>query len=311
MQLQYPPTEARLPSAALAACLLFSACSIRDMAVESLADSLAAGGDVYSSDDDPELIRDALPFALKTMESLHAEVPRHRGLLTALSRSFTQYAYAFVETDALLLEEEDYDAALALRERALKLYLRARDYGLRGLELDYPGIMADLPIRPEQAVARLEPETVELAFWTGASWGAAIALGLDRAELVADVDAARSLLARVLELEPDFDRGAAHEAMIAVESLPEIMGGSPERAREHFEAAVALAEGQSAGAFVSMAVSGSLPAQDRSEFEALLARALAVDPDHEPARRLANLIAQRRARHLATLGDVLFLETLE
>ena len=38
--------------------------------------------------------------------------------------------------------------------------------------------------------------------------------------------------------------------------------------------------------------------QDREQFEQLLEQALAVDPDEEPRLRLANLIAQRRARFL-------------
>ena len=37
------------------------------------ADAFAgSGGTSYATDDDPELVRDAVPFALKTMESLLA-----------------------------------------------------------------------------------------------------------------------------------------------------------------------------------------------------------------------------------------------
>src|SRR5437870_4347478 len=43
-------------------------CSLRRFAANSVANSLANGPDVFSSDDDPELVRGAVPFGLKTME---------------------------------------------------------------------------------------------------------------------------------------------------------------------------------------------------------------------------------------------------
>ena len=99
----------RLPLSRLilagALALAATGCSVRTMAVKSLADSLAAGGDVWASDEDPELVRDALPFALKTYESLLAEAPHHQGLLLATCAGFTQYASAFVEGEALYLAE--------------------------------------------------------------------------------------------------------------------------------------------------------------------------------------------------------------
>jgi len=96
-------------------------CSIKRMAINKVGNTLASAGSVYASDDDPELVREALPFGLKTIEGLLAEVPQNRNLLLAACSGFTQYAFAFVETDALLLEPDDYLAAEALRHRALRL----------------------------------------------------------------------------------------------------------------------------------------------------------------------------------------------
>ena len=55
---------------ALACAATLSGCSIRSLAINTLAEALAESGSVYASDSDPELVRDALPFALKTFESL-------------------------------------------------------------------------------------------------------------------------------------------------------------------------------------------------------------------------------------------------
>ena len=81
------------PLLSLALLVATSGCSIRQMAINRLADALAGGGDVYTSDNDPELVGDALPFALKTIETLLAEAPEHQGLLLSACESYNQYSY--------------------------------------------------------------------------------------------------------------------------------------------------------------------------------------------------------------------------
>ena len=292
---------------ALVVLLALGACSLKKTAVHSLADALVDGGSTFASDDDPELVRQALPFALKTMEILLEEAPEHRGLLVAACAGFTQYAKAFVDLDADLIEAEDYALSLELRERALKLYLRALGYGLRSLESSHPGIGQGLRREPEQAAARIGEDEVPGAFWTAAAWGSAISVALDQPEIVADVDAVRALLRRVIELQEDYDDGGAHEVMIAIESLPEAMGGSPVRARRHFERALELSGGRRAGPYVVFAEKVLVPSQEREAFEGVLDTALAVDPDADPEHRLANLLSQKRARFLLRNTDDLFL----
>jgi predicted anti-sigma-YlaC factor YlaD len=147
-----------------------------------------------------------------------------------------------------------------------------------------------------------------MMYWTAAAWGAAIGAAQDNPALVADFPAVRALLRRAVELDPAYDEGALHEAMIAIESLPELMGGSADRARFHFETAVELSRGQKASPYVALAMGVTVPRQDRREFERLLRTALAVDPDAEPRFRLANLIAQRRAQYLLGRADYLFID---
>ena len=297
----------RAASLLLAALFLCPSCFLRQMALNSIGESFSSAVDVFGADDDPELVAQALPFALKTIEALLAEDPESPRLLLAAASGFTTYAYAFVDSEAERVEDLDYGRAVELRERALGLYLRARDYGLRGLELRHPGIGDELRRNPSGAASRLELEDVELAYWTGAAWGGAIGVALDRPEIVADVDAPREILRRLLVLAPDFDDGSVHQAMISIEALPEMMGGSPERARYHFDRAVELGRGQLAGPYVSFATQVSIPAQDRAEFDRLLEQALAVDLDARPSARLANVLAQRRARYLLDHADDYFL----
>ncbi|HEX2720139.1 MAG TPA: TRAP transporter TatT component family protein, partial [Candidatus Deferrimicrobium sp.] len=147
----------------LAACFLL-ACSPRSYVVSRMADAVSSGGDVFARDDDPELVRDAVPFALKAMESLLASSPDHKGLLTALSKGFTQYAIAFVRQDA----EEARDPATRREgmERTRRLLLRAREYGVRGLSVGRQGFSTGLFADPPAAAARIDAGDVPLLYWT-------------------------------------------------------------------------------------------------------------------------------------------------
>jgi predicted anti-sigma-YlaC factor YlaD len=288
---------------------LQAACSVRKLAVNRLGDALAQSGATYASDDDPQLVRDALPFALKLIEGLLAESPRHRGLLLAAAGGFTQYAYAFVQEDADESEDRDLREAAALRERARRLYLRGRDYGLRGLDAAHEGFARALRTDRSATLGDASREDVPLLYWTAASWGAAIATKKDDPELMGDLPIVEALLKRALELQPDFDHGALQELLITYEgSRPESMGGSNERARRRFGEAVRLSGGQRVQPYLALAESVSVRAQDRKEFESLLKKALAIDAGARPEWRLANLVGQQRARWLLGRVDLLFAE---
>jgi predicted anti-sigma-YlaC factor YlaD len=305
------PVSRRLSLALLAVMFVAaSGCSLKKMAVRSMADTLSESGTTFSRDEDPELVRDAIPFALKTYESLLETLPDHEGLLLATCRGFTQYAFAFVQTEADLVADTNYDESTRLNARALKLYLRGRGYCIRALELRQRGVEGRLFTEPERALAWAKQGDVPLLYWTGASWGAAIAIGLDQPGLVADVPAVKALLGRALALQEDYERGALHAIMISIEALPETMGGSEARARRHFARAVELSEGEDPGPYVTLATSVAQPAQNRDEFLSLLDDALAIDPDAHPDGRLATLITQRRAAHLRSRVDDLFVPNL-
>jgi len=297
-------------SVLLSAGALLSGCSLKQIAMDSIGGALAeSSARVYASDNDPELVREALPFSLKLMETMLAESPENRDLLLATSAGFTQYSYAFVEQDAAALEDEDYMASEKAVQRARKLYLRARDYGMRGLEAAHPGFDEGLRIDPEATVTEATVEDVDLLYWTAAAWGSAISLSIDDPSTIGQMGLMEALIYRAYELDPDFDHGAIHSFLITYEMTKS--GGDPppeEKARAHFERALALSDGQQAGPYLSLAEAVSIPNQDRAEFEHLLNQALTVDPDARPEWRLVNLIMQDRAEWLLDRTDRLFLD---
>ncbi len=298
----------------LFALLAFSVtgCSIKKIAIKNLGDALAESGSTYASDNDPELIRGALPFSLKLIESILAESPRHRGLLLAASSGFMQYSYAFVNQDADEMEDKDFARASEMHLRARNLFLRSRDYGLRGLETKHPNFTADLNLDPVPAAKRADRDDVPLLYWTAASWGMAIILSKDQPDLIVDQLAVEALIDRALELNEAFNEGAIHSFLIMYEPVRRGAAGDPlERARRHFERAMELSGGFKAGPLVSMAETVCVAERNPEEFKSLLKQALAIDVNIKPEYRLENLIYQRRARWLLARIDELFLNVDE
>ena len=302
----------RFFSVAAVALVLAGCTTIKHSAADTLGDALAASGTTFSADDDPQLIAAAAPFSLKLMESLLAERPQHRGLLLAAASGFTQYAFAFVQQEADEIIEQDFTAGSAMHVRARRLYLRARNYGLRGLDVTHAGFSSRLRSDPRAAVRETVANDVPLLFWTAASWGAAIALSKDNADLIGDQGILEALIDRAVELDEQFDHGAIHSFLITYEmARPGGTGDPVERARAHFQRALALSNQQQAGPYVNFAEAVAVPRGQRAEFESLIKQALAIDADARPEWRLVNLVMQRRARWLLSRIDELFLPPLK
>jgi len=283
--------------------------TVKKVAINKIGDSLAASGTTFASDDDVELVGQAVPFSLKLIESLLAESPKHAGLLTAAASGFTQYANVYVHQDADVIETQDLEKAAAMRARARRLYLRARDYGLRGLDVRHRGFSQALRRESKAAVRVARTSDVPLLYWSAASWGLAISLSKDNPDLIADQPIVQDLIDRAYELDPDFDVGAIHGFLISYELARQGAGGDATvRAKRHFDREVALTNGQLASPFVSFAEAVSVPNQDRAAFDAMLQRALAIDANARPEWRLENLVMQRRARWLLSREADLFIK---
>ena len=299
-------TRAMIVMAVGALGLAHTGCSIRMMAINSLGNALAEGSSGFARDDDAELVRDAIPFALKTIESLIDSSPKHKGLLKAACSGFTQYSYAFIQQEADLIEARDLDRATEMRKRAKKLYLRARDYGIRAFEVDFPGFGAGLRTNTDATLAKLEKKHVALLYYTGASWAAAFALDVTDSSLSVEQTLFEKMLRRALALDDAFELGSLHDFFISWDAAHASAGGSMAAARGHFDRARQLAAGTRASLYVNLAESVSVSEQKKDEFEKLLNEALAVDITLAPDQKLANIIAQKRARWLLSRIDELF-----
>jgi TRAP transporter T-component len=284
-----------LTRAAVAGALLLSAaCSPKNMALNRMASALADSTSVYERDNDPEFVRIAAPSTLKTVEMLLSQSPRHPQLLLTACSGFTEYSYGFLHVESVV-KASDPASAKDLRERAVKMYQRARGYCLSGLQIRHPGISAEaLGVDPGAALRATTAEDVPWLYWTAMSWGAEIVLAPNPVARVAEVATVRALLKRARELNDTWDGGAIYEAMIPFDGLPVLLGGSPAAARADFDKAQELQSGQSVFAYVALA----LVTSNAAEKQRLLNGALAIDVEKLTSRRLTSLIAQRYARAL-------------
>jgi hypothetical protein len=294
----------RIAPLAILVCL--AGCSVKKYAAKQVGGVLSGLGDSLGSDDDPELVRAALPFSLKLIETLLVQSPKDSGLLLDAAQGFTQYAYAFVQEDADEAEDTDRVRATALRARAWKLYLRARDYGLRGLEVHHHGFAARLKADPKAAVKELKKADVPLMYWTTVSWAAALSVSHDFA-MLPEIPRFEALADRVVALDDTYNEGAIHGFLITYEMSR--ISPRPDRfelAKEHFDRNMALANGHQAAPLVAYAENVLVAQKNRAAFQDMLRQALRMDPNKWPEHRQLNLVEQRRARWLLSRIDKLF-----
>ncbi len=291
--------------------LVFNFCSMKKMAMNTVANTLASpdGGTVFTGDNDPELVGDALPFAIKMYETIMVSIPRHRGLRLRTGSIYIMYANAFLQTPADLLSDQEYKKQEFLMKRAKNLYLRGRDILLEGLEQKYPGFIKNLNRKKyNQALGPVKKEDVPFLYWSAAGWLGAFAIDSFDMKLGLTVPRAAVMMDRALLLDEHFGKGAIHEFYVLYYgSMPDYMGGDFKKARLHFQKAVEQSGGKSSTAYLSLATSVSVKEQNVNEFKMLLGKVLSIDPDADPDNRLVNILNQRKARWLLDHIDDFFL----
>ena len=279
-----------------------SSCSIKELAMNVVIDALSGGDGAASAltgDDDPEFVGDALPFALKLYEILLTQSPENEGLLLTTGSGFVMYANAYLQSPADLLPDEEYELRQHMRDRAKKMYFRGRDYVLDAIELRHRGFLAATEDGDIGAyLAGMTEEDMPFLYWGGLGWVAAISIDSFDVSLGFTRELGVSLLERALEIDETYSSGGIHEFFISYYGgLPEILGGSQEKARYHFEKAIEISEGKKPGPYVALATAVSIKNQDADEFRSLLETAVALEID-DPDNQLVTIVTQRKARWL-------------
>ncbi len=290
---------------------LQSSCSINKMAINAVSNALTSqsSGNVFTSDSDPELVGDALPFAIKMYEALLASNPEHEGLMLMTGSLFVMYANAFVQGPAEMLPPNLYKEREDERQRARNLYLRGAKILGDGLEKKHPGISAASEAQIKTYLPKMKKDDVSFIYWYVAANLSAYAINPFDLAMGQRLPQWKALIDRAYELDPDFNSGALDDFYVLFySSVPEAMGGNKSLAQGYFKKAVEKSKGLNASPYVSYAQSICVPAQDYPTFKEYLNQALAIDVNANPDGRLVNIISQRKARHLLSIAPQLFID---
>jgi predicted anti-sigma-YlaC factor YlaD len=308
------PVERNGGARALVLLLIVSlgGCSIQKLAMKKVAGMLSgsSSADVFSSDNDPDFVGQALPFAIKLYESLLASVPDNAGLRLRTGSLYIMYANAFVETPADMTPRSDAEEKDYLLARAKNLYLRGRDILFVDLERRNPSIRRQLKDRKyREAMAPFGKKDVDLLYWTALGWLAAYSVNPFDMTLGQTVPQTRAMIERVEALEPGYGHGSLDSFYVGYYgSLPDYLGGDAAKAREHFAKAQALAGKADTSSLLALATTVCVKEQNAAEYKKLLGQVLAFDPDSSPENRLVNILNQRKARWLLGHIDDFFIE---
>ena len=290
---------------------VLAGCSLDRLATRTVTDLVSATGDddVFASEQDPRLVGDALPFALKLYELLLTRAPDDPGLHLATGRSFVAYANAFVQRPAEQMAVTEIDRRISELRRAKLHYLRGRDYLLAGLDLRHPGfgVLFASPDTMEQAMAMVDASSIDFLYWTAAACLGALSTDPFDMELVITAPYAAKMLHMVIDWDEHYQGGAAHDILIRYYAgAATALGGSMERAQEHFTRAVAASGNKRTGPYLAMA-GVAISQQDPDTFRSLLTEALAVELD-VAQYRLQNTLDQQYAAWLLEHMEDLFVE---
>jgi len=238
---------------------------------------------------DLKLAEASLPAELKLMEGLLQNDPCNPKILTALCMGFTGYAMVFVE------EENP--------ERASRLYLRAKTYGLKAMSIENTGSRQAL-----DQIKKISRKNIEMLFWTTMAWNAWVNLNLDKPAAIGESTLAEACLKRVLEIEPDFYYGAPYVLMGAIlAARPKMLGGNAPEAKSYFKKAIALSDGKFLLAQYYFARYYAVRVQDKKLFLTLTQEVAEAEPDDLKEACLINQAVKRKMATLAEMTDELFL----
>ena len=147
----------------------------------------------------------------------------------------------------------------------------------------------------------------EALFWTAVSWNAWINLNLDKPTALSQLGASKASLERILEMNEKYLYGFPHILIgTTLAATPPMLGGDPQRAKAHFEKALALGEQKFFLAQYYFARYFTARTQDKKLFFKLLDEVISGDPQALKDVCLINTIVQSMAGQLRETADDLF-----
>ncbi len=277
-------------------CLSLTLTGCVKLALKSAPSFIPNLSQAFLEECDTDLARQSLPSSLKIMEGLLKNDPENKQILTSLCTGFTGYAMLFVE-------EKNPD-------KASKLYLRARNYGLKALGKKAP-FSTEIKLSRDATQSRIKSikgNEIESLFWTTMAWNAWINLNLDKPAALGQLQTAQACLNRILEIEPGYYYGAPYILMGSILSaMPGPLGGDAKAAREYFEKSLQIADGNFFLAHYFFARYYAVRVQDKNLFFNIIKKVEQKPANGLKDACLINSVMKEKILHLKEISEDLFL----
>jgi tetratricopeptide (TPR) repeat protein len=265
------------------------------LAIRTMSGIMDNGFDAYFRESDLEFAREGLAGNMKLLEAMIEGDQENEHLLLLASEGYSAYALAFAEDDSV--------------ERARVFYLRGKEYGLRILRqrASFRDAMGKDLATFRQGLATLSKDDVPAVFWTAFGWGGYINITRSDVDAVADLSKVIAMMEFVASKDSGYYYGGADMFLGAIEgSMPPMLGGKPEVAKEHFEKALKQNGGKFLMTYVYYAKTYAVQIQDEDLFKSLLQKVEDASLDILPEARLPNAVAKKKAAALLARATDLF-----
>lgn len=279
----------------LTGILLIQSCSMEKLIIRQVGGVLDYGVIALYEETDIKLAEPAMASDIKLLEGLIKGDPENDHLLLLTSQAIAGYALGFAE------DEEP--------ERAKSLYLRAKEYGLRILRQNETFAANEKSNIDDftKAVNALDSEYLAAIFWTGFSWAGWANLSIDNPRALIELPKVQVLMQRVLDLDERFFHGSAHLFFGSIwGTRPPMLGGSPEKAKEHFEKNIEITEGKFLITYLYYARYYAAKVLDEDLFNEFIVKIESTPVDVLPGYQLLNVIAKNKVKYLKDLQKELF-----
>jgi hypothetical protein len=264
--------------------------SIMSSATAGMAEDLSAS---ILDQEDPELVREAVPAFLLLLDSMVRSSPDNPATLGAAAELYAAYGIAFNDDP----------------ERAKVLTRQARDYGRRALCADATDAcgIEDLAFDDyERRIMAVDDRAAASLY--SYSVGSLAYIRAHSADFVAlaDLPKIEVALRRLLDIDAGSDAASVNMYLGILNTLrPPALGGQPEKGRDYFEAALQLAGDRDLSIKVEYARGYARLLYERELHDRLLNEVLAAEVQ-QPGYTLMNSLAHEQARELLAGADEYF-----
>jgi tetratricopeptide (TPR) repeat protein len=273
----------------------FQSCSLDKFVIRQTGTLLDYGVLALYEESDLILAEQALASNIKLLEGMVKGDPENKHLLLLTSQALAGYAMGFVEDES--------------PQRAKVFYLRAREYGLRVLRENSRFMESEYkPLEDfTKAVYLFNRDDLDALFWTAFAWAGWINLSLDDPQAYVELPKVQVMMQHILDLDESYFFASAHLFFGSVlGTKPKMLGGDPDKAKEHFEKSIKITGGKFLLAYIYYIKYYALKTFNEELFDQLLAYIKETPVNALPEFQLLNSMAKEKATKLEQNRDEWF-----